>query len=150
MEHGRFPYLGFARKKQKTDIDIVNQVMDFTQTTLYSNMSADTLSGGIRQQVFFAMNLAQNCDTIVLDEPTTYLDINRQHKFYEDICTLKQKGKTILLVIHDLSYAVRIADYLIVMDFTPFYTVFVICIIQLSYISLFYLPNNTKHYFVIF
>jgi len=79
-------------------------------------MSADTLSGGIRQQVFFAMNLAQNCDTIVLDEPTTYLDINRQHKFYEDICTLKQQGKTILLVIHDLSYAVRIADYLIVMD----------------------------------
>ncbi len=116
VEHGRFPYLGFARKKQKTDIDIVNQVMDFTQTTPYSNMSADALSGGIRQQVFFAMNLAQNCDTIVLDEPTTYLDINRQHKFYEDICTLKQQGKTILLVIHDLSYAVRIADYLIVMD----------------------------------
>ncbi len=47
----RFPYLGFARK-QKADIDIVNQVMDFTQTTPYSDMCADTLSGGIRQQVF--------------------------------------------------------------------------------------------------
>lgn len=116
VEHGRFPYLGFARKKQQIDIDIVNQVMDFTQTTPYSDMNTDTLSGGIRQQVFFAMNLAQTCDTIVLDEPTTYLDINRQRKFYEDINQLKRQGKTILLVLHDLAQAVRIADNLIVMD----------------------------------
>jgi len=116
VEHGRFPYLGFTRKKQQTDIDIINQVMDFTHITPYANFYTDTLSGGMRQQVYFAMILAQTCNTIVLDEPTTYLDIQHQRAFYHDIQMLKLEGKTILLVLHDLSAAIQIADNIIVME----------------------------------
>ena len=78
VEHGRFPYLGFTRRKSKEDIDIVNQSMDFTHVTAYSEQNADTLSGGIRQRVFFSMILAQDSQIIVMDEPVTYLDLELQ------------------------------------------------------------------------
>ena len=73
VEHGRFPYLGFSRRKSKEDTEIVNRAMEFTHISQYADQYVDTLSGGIRQRVFFAMVLAQDCDYIVLDEPTTYL-----------------------------------------------------------------------------
>ena len=79
VEHGRFPYLGFTRRKSKEDIDIVNQSMDFTHVTAYSEQNADTLSGGIRQRVFFSMILAQDSQIIVMDEPVTYLDLSLIH-----------------------------------------------------------------------
>ena len=93
VEHGRFPYL-----------------------TDYRNVATDTLSGGIRQRVFFAMTLAQNCDTIILDEPTTFLDLVSQNNFYRMLPILKAQGKTILLVLHDLAKALTISDKLIVME----------------------------------
>ena len=68
VEHGRFPHLGFARRKSKKDIEIVEAAMDFAQVAPYAAQYADTLSGGIRQRAFFAMTLAQDCDYIVLDE----------------------------------------------------------------------------------
>ena len=80
----------------------------------------DTLSGGIRQRVFFAMVLAQDCDYIVLDEPTTYLDLTGQREFYAMIKELKKQGKTIILILHDLSQAVRISDTLVVMTHADF------------------------------
>jgi len=73
-------------------------------------------SGGIRQRVFFAMTLAQNCDTIILDEPTTFLDLVSQNNFYRMLPILKAQGKTILLVLHDLAKALTISDKLIVME----------------------------------
>lgn len=116
VEHGRFPHLGFARKKSAEDISIVDEVMHFTGIDKYKDMYANTLSGGIRQRVFFAMILAQDCDTIILDEPTTYLDIEGQRIFYNMILELKEKGKTILLVLHDISKALSISDKIIVMN----------------------------------
>ena len=70
VEHGRFPYLGFSRRLTEEDRRLVEDAMEFTHITDYRNVATDTLSGGIRQRVFFAMTLAQNCDTIILDEPT--------------------------------------------------------------------------------
>ena len=116
VEHGRFPHLGFSRKKSKKDIEIVEQVMEFTHVKQYAGCYVDTLSGGIRQRVFFAMVLAQDCDYIVLDEPTTYLDISGQRDFLEMVCSLKEQGKTVILILHDLSQAVRISDRLVVMN----------------------------------
>lgn len=116
VEHGRFPHLGFSRKKSQKDIDIVNSAMEFTGTAQYSDRYVDTLSGGIRQRVFFAMSLAQDCDILVLDEPTTYLDIESQRYFYDMLLELKKKGKTILLVIHDISKALSISDKIVVMN----------------------------------
>ena len=122
VEHGRFPHLGFSRRKTKEDTDIVNKAMDFTGVTKYSDMYVNTLSGGVRQRVFFAMILAQDCDTIILDEPTTYLDIEGQRNFYNMILSLKKRGKTVLLVLHDISKAHKIVvmnNSEIVFDGTP-------------------------------
>ncbi len=116
VEHGRFPHLGFSRKKTKEDIDIVRNAMEFTGITQYADQYVDTLSGGIRQRVFFAMMLAQDCDTIVLDEPTTYLDIRGQREFYDMITELKRQGKTVIMVLHDISRALEISDKIVVMD----------------------------------
>ena len=74
------------------------------------------LSGGQRQRVFLAMALAQNCEWLLLDEPTTYLDFTSQLEVMQLIKTLKEQGKTILLTLHDLSQALQFADELIVMN----------------------------------
>lgn len=116
VEHGRFPHLGFSRKKSKKDVEIVERAMAFTHVTEYADCYVDTLSGGIRQRVFFAMVLAQDCDYIVLDEPTTYLDISGQREFLEMVCTLKEQGKTVILILHDISQALRISDRMLVMN----------------------------------
>lgn len=116
VEHGRFPYLGFSRRKSKKDIDIVNQSMDFTHVTPYENNNADTLSGGIRQRVFFSMILAQDSNIIVMDEPVTYLDLEGKRTFFDMIKRLKEAGKTIILVLHELSDAIRISDNIVVMN----------------------------------
>lgn len=63
------------------DERIVQKALDFTGLNSYANQYVDTLSGGIRQRAFFAMVLAQDCDYIILDEPTTYLDIAGQREF---------------------------------------------------------------------
>jgi len=116
VEHGRFPHLGFSRKKSSRDVEIVNNAMRFTGVEEYKDRYVDTLSGGLRQRVFFAMSLAQDCELLVLDEPTTYLDIEGQRHFYEMLLDLKKEGKTILLVIHDISKALAISDKIVVMD----------------------------------
>lgn len=116
VEHGRFPYLGFARKKSEEDAALVQKAMDFTHVNSYANQYVDTLSGGTRQRVFFAMTLAQNCDIIVLDEPTTYLDLPGQREFLTMFKELRDQGKTVILTLHDLNQAVRISDYLVVMS----------------------------------
>ena len=110
------PYLGFSRRLTEEDRRLVEDAMEFTHVTDYRNVATDTLSGGIRQRVFFAMTLAQNCDTIILDEPTTFLDLVSQNNFYRMLPILKAQGKTILLVLHDLAKALTISDKLIVME----------------------------------
>ena len=116
VEHGRFPHLGFSRKKSPKDIELVHWAMKFTDTDSFSDQYVNTLSGGIRQRVFFAMVLAQDCDYIVLDEPTTYLDLSAQRQFYNMIRLLKEQNRTVIMVLHDLAQAVRIADQLILMN----------------------------------
>lgn len=116
VEHGRFPYLGFSRRPDSRDRELVRAAMDFAQVSGYSSQYTDTLSGGIRQRVFFSMVLAQNCDLLVLDEPTTYLDPAGQLHFLSMLDTLRSEGRTILLVLHDLNQAFRISDTLIVMN----------------------------------
>lgn len=116
VEHGRFPHLGFSRKKTERDIEIVKAAMEFTHVSQYADQYTDTLSGGIRQRVFFAMTLAQDCEYIVLDEPTTYLDLKGQREFLDLLMQLKEQGRTIILVLHDLGQALKISDTLVVMN----------------------------------
>ncbi|MCD7835317.1 MAG: ABC transporter ATP-binding protein [Lachnospiraceae bacterium] len=116
VEHGRFPYLGFSRRLDNRDREIVKSAMDFSQVSEYSPQYTDTLSGGIRQRVFFSMVLAQDCSLLVLDEPTTYLDPAGQLYFLKMLDRLRTDGRTILLVLHDLNQAFRISDTLVVMS----------------------------------
>ncbi len=115
VEHGRFPYLGFARRKTEKDIALVQKAMEFTRVEQFRDQYADTLSGGVRQRVFFAMVLAQDCDILVLDEPSTYLDLAGQRDFLSMITDLRSQGRTIILTMHNLDHALRTADYLAVM-----------------------------------
>lgn len=115
VEHGRFPHLGFSRKKTEKDITIVNEAMQFTHVDPYAAQYADTLSGGIRQRAFFAMTLAQDCDYIILDEPATYLDLKGQRELAELILQLKNHGKTVILVHHDICQALKISDTVVIM-----------------------------------
>lgn len=103
--HGRYPYLGFSRTLQKKDKEIVNEAI-FTMglcDIAYRNVLG--LSGGQRQKVYLAMVLAQDTDIVFLDEPTTYLDINHQLEILEMIRKLKDMGKTVVMVLHDLNSA---------------------------------------------
>lgn len=114
--HGRYPYQGFLRSSTQHDREIVAHVMTQTKTDAFAHHYVDELSGGQRQRVFIAMALAQSCDWLLLDEPTTYLDFTAQLEVIELIKELKVQGKTILLTLHDLSMALQVADELIVMD----------------------------------
>lgn len=108
--HGRFPYLSYPRQYGKKDYEIAREAMDTTGSRQYENTNVNRLSGGQRQGVYLAMALAQDTETIFMDEPTTYLDINRQLQIMETARSLAKEGKAVVLVLHDLSLALRGAD----------------------------------------
>ena len=90
--------------------------MTANKITAYANQPVDTLSGGQRQRVWIAMALAQDTDTIFLDEPTTYLDMNHQLEILDLLKSLNQtSGKTMVMVLHDLNLSARYSNHLIAM-----------------------------------
>lgn len=114
--HGRFPYLSYPKKYRKEDYDIVNEAMEQVGIIKYADVSINTLSGGERQKVYLAMALAQKTTVVLLDEPTTYLDIYHQLDVIKLIRELKNQGKTVVVVLHDLNLALGCADTVIVMS----------------------------------
>ena len=85
------------------------------QTTELAEQLVSDLSGGQQQRVFLAMTLAQDAELVLLDEPTTYLDLNRQAELMGMMRQMQQNGKTVITVLHDLNQACRYCDHLIVM-----------------------------------
>lgn len=116
VEHGRFPYMGFGRLAREEDRRIIERAMRQTCVLEYENCNLDTLSGGIRQRVFLAMILAQDSEIVALDEPTTFLDMKAQAEFLSMIRELKELGKTVIVVLHDLHQAISISDEILVMQ----------------------------------
>ena len=114
--HGRFPHLSYPRRYRKEDIAITEQVMEQLGIAHMAQKQLATLSGGERQRAYIAMLLAQNSDIICMDEPTTYLDISHQLEIMETLNSLKQKGKTLVVILHDLNLAMRYADQIFVME----------------------------------
>src|SRR5699024_7847684 len=114
VSYGRFPYQkGFGRLT-KEDIEVIDWALDITGTSAFKFQPVDALSGGQRQRVWIAMSLAQETDTIFLDEPTTYLDMAHQLEVLEVLKHLNEKqGRTIVMVLNALNQAVRFADYII-------------------------------------
>lgn len=108
--HGRFPYLSYPRQYSKNDLAMARHAMDVTGCRQHETTYVSELSGGQRQTVYLAMALAQDTETIFMDEPTTYLDIQRQFQTMETARALARDGKAVVLVLHDLAMALRGAD----------------------------------------
>lgn len=113
---GRFPHQGLWQKNAQQDALAIREAMAYANVTEFSERSVDTLSGGQRQRCWIAMVLAQQTDLILLDEPTTFLDLKVQVDLLELLSRLAhEKGRTLLLVLHDLNLAAAYADHLVMM-----------------------------------
>lgn len=116
VTRGRFPHQKMLRQFSRADQQAVADAMDATGVTPIAGRPVDELSGGQRQRVWVAMVLAQQTPLILLDEPTTYLDIAHQIELLELFAELNiEQGRTIVAVLHDLNHACRFADEIIVM-----------------------------------
>ena len=114
VAYGRFPHQkGFGNLTEE-DKRIVKWALDATKLSEFERREVDTLSGGQRQRVWIAMALAQQTDLILLDEPTTYLDLAHQLEVLKLLYELNRSQKcTIIMVLHDLNLAARFSDYII-------------------------------------
>lgn len=113
---GRYPHQSWLRRRADGDDEIVDAAMSRTEVLDLAARSVDSLSGGQRQRVWIAMALAQQTDVLLLDEPTTYLDVSHQIEVLDLLADLnREQGVTIVMVLHELSLACRYADHLIAM-----------------------------------
>ncbi|WP_078910552.1 ABC transporter ATP-binding protein [Streptomyces sp. NRRL S-87] len=116
VARGRYPHQGLLRQWSPEDERIVRESMAATGVAGVAERSVDELSGGQRQRVWIAMALAQQTPLLLLDEPTTYLDIQHQIDVL-DLCAElhEEQGRTLVAVLHDLNHAARYATHLIAM-----------------------------------
>ncbi|MFE3584938.1 ABC transporter ATP-binding protein [Streptomyces vinaceus] len=116
VSRGRYPHQGLLRQWSPEDERIVRESMASTGVAELADRSVDELSGGQRQRVWIAMALAQQTPLLLLDEPTTYLDIQHQIDVL-DLCAElhEEQGRTLVAVLHDLNHAARYATHLIAM-----------------------------------
>lgn len=113
---GRYPFVPFGRRFSQKDYDTVNWALDKTDMHGFKCRRVASLSGGERQRAWIAMALAQEPEILLLDEPTTYLDIAHQFDTLELIKDIGSKmSMTIVMVLHDINQAARYSDEIIVM-----------------------------------
>ncbi|KKB09340.1 ABC transporter ATP-binding protein [Devosia chinhatensis] len=113
---GRYPHQGWFRRWTPEDDAAVAEALRATDTLELADRPVDELSGGQRQRVWIAMALAQQTDLLLLDEPTTFLDINHQVEVLDLLTDLvRQRGRTVVVVLHDLNLACRYADRIVAM-----------------------------------
>lgn len=114
--HGRFPYLSYPRIYTENDRKIAEQAMEKMGILDLRDVPLAELSGGMRQKVYLAMALAKQAPIVLMDEPTTYLDIGQQKLFGELVRELASDGKTVVLVLHDILLALKLSDSICVME----------------------------------
>ncbi len=111
---GRYPYQNWLQQWSAEDERMVHQALVQTGTEALAHRPVDALSGGQRQRVWIAMTLAQDTEVVLLDEPTTFLDLAHQIDVLDLLRALnRQHGKTIIMVLHDLNLACRYADHMV-------------------------------------
>ena len=115
VARGRYPHQSFLRQWSKADEQAVNEAMAATGVAELTERSLHELSGGQRQRVWIAMVLAQQTPILLLDEPTTWLDIAHQIELLDLLADLNRQGRTIVAVLHDLNQACRYATHLVAM-----------------------------------
>ncbi|WP_299038829.1 ABC transporter ATP-binding protein [uncultured Pseudokineococcus sp.] len=112
---GRYPHQGWLRRWTPDDEDAVARALAWTGTEELADRPVDELSGGQRQRVWIAMALAQETEVLLLDEPTTFLDLAHQVEVLDLLTDLNHRGTTVVLVLHDLNLACRYADHVVAM-----------------------------------
>lgn len=111
---GRNPHQGMLSRWSRDDDEAVAAALEATGTLELADRAVDELSGGQRQRVWIAMALAQHTDLLLLDEPTTFLDVAHQVEVLDLLVDLnRDRGTTIVMVLHDLNLAARYADHLV-------------------------------------
>ena len=114
VSRGRHPHQSLFSRWTRKDDEAVDSALVATKTFDLAERPIDELSGGQRQRVWIAMALAQQTDILLLDEPTTFLDINHQIEVLDLLTDLnRMRGTTVVMVLHDLNLAARYADHLV-------------------------------------
>lgn len=114
---GRFPHQGWFGRYTSQDDQVVLRSLEATGVADLAERRLEELSGGQRQRVWIAMVLAQETDAVLLDEPTTYLDVTHQLELLDLLSDLNaERGTTVVMVLHELNYAARYADHMVVMS----------------------------------
>lgn len=115
VARGRYPHQGILRQWSPADARAVAAALDATEVADLRDRYVSDLSGGQRQRVWLAMALAQETDLLLLDEPTTYLDIAHQVEVMDLCARLHEEGRTLVAVLHDLNQAARYGTHLVAM-----------------------------------
>ncbi|RCV55005.1 ABC transporter ATP-binding protein [Marinitenerispora sediminis] len=116
VARGRHPHQSWYRQWSSTDHDVVAEALEMTGMLPYAERALEQLSGGQRQRAWISMALAQGTDLLLLDEPTTFLDLAHQVEVLELVRELHERhGRTVLMVLHDLNLAARYAHRLVAM-----------------------------------
>lgn len=117
VEFGRFPHQSWWQGKSKQDDDCVGWALGQTGLIQMADRVVSTLSGGERQRVWIAMALAQKPEILLLDEPTTYLDICHQLEIMELLANFNnEQHLTVVMVLHDINHAARYSDHVVVVQ----------------------------------
>ncbi|RRJ67203.1 ABC transporter ATP-binding protein [Paenibacillus oralis] len=117
VEQGRYPHAGPLRMLKRQDHSAIDDALHLTGMTGFQHRMLDTLSGGERQRAWIALSLAQSTPVLMLDEPTTFLDVRHQLEILELIRRLnRERGMTIVVVLHDLNQSAKYADRMVVLQ----------------------------------
>ena len=114
--HGRFPYLSYPRRYRPEDYAAVECALERAGALDIADTPIPELSGGQRQRAYLAMALAQEAQTLLMDEPTAFLDISHQLALMDTAASLAREGRAVVMVLHDLALALRRADRLAVLS----------------------------------
>ncbi|MET9148707.1 ABC transporter ATP-binding protein [Streptomyces sp. NPDC004042] len=115
VARGRHPHQSWLRQWSSDDASVVERALAMTGVSDLAGRPVDALSGGQRQRVWISMTLAQGTDLLLLDEPTTYLDLAHAVDVLDLVDDLHESGRTVVMVLHDLNLAARYSDNLVVM-----------------------------------
>lgn len=115
VSRGRYPHHSALQRWTTADDEATREALAATNTAELAERPVDQLSGGQRQRVWVALLLAQQTPVMLLDEPTTFLDIAHQYELLDLLRRLNRQGKTVVAVLHDLNQAARYADHLVLM-----------------------------------
>ncbi|WP_097870462.1 ABC transporter ATP-binding protein [Streptomyces sp. rh34] len=115
VARGRHPHQSWLRQWSSDDADVVRRALAMTGVADLADRPVDSLSGGQRQRVWISMALAQGTGLLLLDEPTTYLDLAHAIDVLDLVDDLHESGRTVVMVLHDLNLATRYSDNLVVM-----------------------------------